>query len=154
MFEEGSLGSACMALRKHIVMYPMVLPDLLGTHVASSTYLNAIYVRAMKQNVEKDYRKPCTICSTPRDVLVRCQIDETNKWHFVCPGKCWKEVSGGVIDGDKSEEHQYYRYGGMWKNKHEAVSAKKPKGLGLPKGPEDVEPHRDDKRDVENASPM
>lgn len=74
---------------------------------------------------EKDYRKPCTICGTPRDVLVRCQIDETGQWHFVCPGKCWKSVSGGVIDGDKSEQHQHYRYGGMWKNKHEAVSAKK-----------------------------
>lgn len=34
-------------------------------------------------------------------------------------------MSGGVIDGDKSDEHQYYCYGGMWKNKHEAVSAKK-----------------------------
>lgn len=36
-------------------------------------------------------------------------------------------MSGGVIDGDQSEEHRFYRYGGMWKNKHEAVSAKKPK---------------------------
>jgi hypothetical protein len=76
---------------------------------------------------EKDYRKPCTLCETPRDVLVRCQIDESGTWHFVCPGSCWKRVSGGVIDGDKSQEHSHYRYGGMWKNKHEAVSAKKPK---------------------------
>lgn len=83
----------------------------------------------MKQNIEKDHRKPCTLCAEPRDVLVRCQIDDTGKWHFVCPGRCWKQVSGGVIDGDKSEEHQWYRYGGMWKNKHEAVSAKKPKGV-------------------------
>ena len=74
---------------------------------------------------EKDYRKPCTLCERPRDVLVRCQIDETSQWHFVCPGSCWKRVSGGVVDGD--EEHKFYRYGGMWKNKHEAVSAKKPK---------------------------
>ena len=28
-------------------------------------------------------------------------------------------------DGD--EEHPYYQYGGMWKNKHALVSAKKPK---------------------------
>ena len=74
-----------------------------------------------------DYRKPCTLCDTPRDVLVRCQIDETGRWHFVCPGSCWKQVSGGKIDGDGDESHQWYRYGGMWKNKHEAVSAKKPK---------------------------
>ena len=77
---------------------------------------------------EKDYRKSCTLCERPRDVLVRCQIDETRRWHFVCPGSCWKHVSGGVIDGD--DEHKLYRYGGMWKNKHEAVSAKKSKRAG------------------------
>ncbi len=72
------------------------------------------------------FRKPCTLCHTPRNVLVRCQIDETGAWHFVCTGKCWKCVSGGTIDaaGHKSE-HPFYRYGGMWKNKHENVSAKK-----------------------------
>ena len=43
----------------------------------------------------------------------------------MCPGKCWTQVSGGSIDGDA--HHPYYRYGGMWKNKHEAVSAKKKK---------------------------
>ena len=74
-----------------------------------------------------DHRKPCTLCQNPRDVLIRCQIDETGRWHFVCPGSCWKHVSGGEIDGDGAEKHQWYRYGGMWKNKHEAVSAKKPK---------------------------
>lgn len=33
------------------------------------------------------------------------------------------------MDGDGGDEHKWYRYGGMWKNKHEAVSAKmrKPK---------------------------
>ncbi|KAH9845866.1 Mediator of RNA polymerase II transcription subunit 14 [Teratosphaeria destructans] len=77
----------------------------------------------------KDHRKPCTLCQTPRDVLVRCQIDETSKWHMVCPGSCWKQVSGGVVDGDKAEEHRSYKYGGMWKNKHEAVSAKMPKSV-------------------------
>ncbi|TGO19909.1 hypothetical protein BTUL_0002g01580 [Botrytis tulipae] len=68
------------------------------------------------------HSKPCTICHTPRDVLIRCQIDDTKKWHFVCTGKCWKDVSGGKVDGDG--KHPEYRYGGMWKNKHEAVSAK------------------------------
>lgn len=32
------------------------------------------------------------------------------------------------MDGDS--EHPHYHYGGMWKNKHEAVSAKKPKSVG------------------------
>ncbi|MCJ1407981.1 hypothetical protein MMC19_002053 [Ptychographa xylographoides] len=76
------------------------------------------------------FRKACTLCETPRDVLVRCRIDETQAWHFVCPGKCWNSVSGGVIDGPTKP---HYRYGGMWKNKHAGVSAKKPskrKGSG------------------------
>lgn len=105
----------------------------------------------MKQNVEKNHRKPCTLCNSPRDVLVRCQIDETGKWHFVCPGKCWKQVSGGIVDGDKAEEHKWYRYGGMWKNKHEAVSAKKPKGVGLPKKVEDGEDREEDQVDSGQA---
>lgn len=103
------------------------------------------------------YRKPCTLCATPRDVLVRCQIDrpvssspgsdesrpdgedessnpapgglKPGAWHFVCPGACWKRVSGGVIDGDLKEGREGYRYGGMWKNKHAGVSAKVPKRL-------------------------
>ncbi|KAK3113938.1 hypothetical protein LTR53_008268 [Teratosphaeriaceae sp. CCFEE 6253] len=80
-----------------------------------------------KSGEPRDHRKPCTLCQKPRDVLIRCQIDETGKWHFVCPGSCWKQVSGGVVDGDTAEEHKWYKYGGMWKNKHEAVSAKMPK---------------------------
>ena len=71
------------------------------------------------------FRKNCDICKSPNDVLVRCQIDKTNVWHFVCTKRCWKQVSGGVIDG--SVDHPYYKYGGMWKNKHALVSAKKPK---------------------------
>lgn len=35
------------------------------------------------------------------------------------------------MDGDP--DHPLYRYGGMWKNKHEAVSAKKPKPKMKPK---------------------
>lgn len=71
------------------------------------------------------FRKNCDLCREPNDVLVRCQIDDTATWHFICPKKCWKVVSGGVIDG--SSDHSFYRYGGMWKNKHALVSAKKPK---------------------------
>jgi hypothetical protein len=60
------------------------------------------------------YSKPCDLCQRRRDVLSRCQTDET--------GKCWTQVSGGRVSGDSA--HPCYRYGGMWKNKHEAVSAK------------------------------
>jgi len=122
---------------------------------------------------EKDHRKPCTLCQQPRNVLVRCQIDSSGAWNFVCPGKCWRRVSGGVVDGalkgagvgnegaensggDEDEDwngdgdrdddsddavektgdigelgkvmgSQWYRYGGMWKNKHEGASAKMPR---------------------------
>ena len=71
------------------------------------------------------FRKHCDLCHEPYDVLVRCQIDGTGQWHFICPKRCWKSVSGGVIDG--SSDHPFYKYGGMWKNKHALVSAKKPK---------------------------
>ena len=58
--------------------------------------------------------KDCTLCHTPRQVLVRCQIDETQQWNFICPGKCWKSVSGGVEDAKGLEgQYPYYRYGGM-----------------------------------------
>ena len=96
----------------------------------------------------ESYRKPCTLCHKPRDVLVRCQIDgsiavdpvagddntatpalKPGAWHFVCPGSCWKRVSGGVIDGDLKQGREGYRYGGMWKNKHAGVSAKVPRRL-------------------------
>ena len=70
------------------------------------------------------YRKLCDLCHTPNNVLVRCRIDDTLDWHFVCTKKCWKIVSGGEIDGP---DKPYYVYGGMWKNKHAGISAKKPK---------------------------
>jgi hypothetical protein len=58
--------------------------------------------------------KLCTLCSTPRDILIRCQTDESQKWHFVCPGSCWKSVSGGVEDARGFEgKFPYYKYGGM-----------------------------------------
>lgn len=107
----------------------------------------------------ESYRKKCTLCNKPRDVLVRCQIDpntpiptpapstspsnpddptpesvttpslKPGAWHFVCPGSCWQRVSGGVIDGDLAEGRRGYRYGGMWKNKHAGASAKVPRRL-------------------------
>ena len=57
-------------------------------------------------------RKPCDLCKRDRDLLVRCQIDDTEKWFMVC-GRCWRDVSGGVVDGDAA--HPHYRYGGLWK---------------------------------------
>lgn len=57
------------------------------------------------------FRKPCDLCHVPKDVLVRCQTDSTATWHFICPKKCWKDVSGGVVDG--SLDHPYYKYGGV-----------------------------------------
>lgn len=66
-----------------------------------------------------DGKKPCTLCSTPRNVLVRCQIDDSKKWVFVCTGTCWTSVSGGKQDGTRDFPH--YKYGGMWKNKRADV---------------------------------
>lgn len=75
--------------------------------------------------------KPCTVCGKLRSVLVRCQIDDSGAWHFLCPGSCWKKYSGGEEDARGSEDQfPHYRYGGMWKNKHDdssKMSAKKPK---------------------------
>ncbi|GIL56805.1 hypothetical protein Vafri_12105 [Volvox africanus] len=66
-------------------------------------------------------RKPCTLCSRPRDLLIRCQVDPTLTWHMAC-GKCWMEASGGEIDGAGDRPH--YRYGGLWKNHHKAASGR------------------------------
>jgi hypothetical protein len=69
--------------------------------------------------------KCCTICSKPRDILVRCQIDETQKWHFVCPGACWKSVSGGIEDAKgMQDQYPHYRYGGMVSLQHGKSSRK------------------------------
>ncbi|KAL1797825.1 hypothetical protein ACET3X_004431 [Alternaria dauci] len=62
--------------------------------------------------------------------LISELIDESQKWHFVCPGTCWKSVSGGIEDAKgMQDEYPYYRYGGMWKDRSAdgPVSAKKPK---------------------------
>lgn len=86
------------------------------------------YTPPKSQNRSKSpsaYRKPCDLCHAQNDVLIRCCIDDTSAWYFVCGRNCWKKVSGGVIDG--SPDHPHYKYGGMWKNRHAGVSAKKPK---------------------------
>lgn len=59
-------------------------------------------------------QKQCTICSKSVNLLIRCTYDSTEEWGMVC-GKCWNDVSGGVVDGDAA--HPYYRYGGLWKNR-------------------------------------
>jgi len=59
-------------------------------------------------------QKQCTICNKSVNLLIRCQYDKSGQWGMVC-GKCWQDVSGGVVDGDKN--HPYYRYGGLWKNR-------------------------------------
>lgn len=60
-------------------------------------------------------QKPCDLCSKKVDLLIRCQTDASGVFRMVC-GKCWPSVSGGVVDGDA--EHPFYRYGGLWKNRH------------------------------------
>ncbi|CAJ1409587.1 unnamed protein product [Effrenium voratum] len=64
-------------------------------------------------------RKPCSLCTRRVDLLVRCQMDISQKWHMLC-GRCWRDASGGVPDGDA--EHPHYRYGGLWKNRAAKVA--------------------------------
>ena len=91
----------------------------------SSSLTETRQSKSSKRDVSPSaYSKPCDLCHQRRDVLVRCRIDELQEWHFVCTGKCWRKVSGGVIDGP---EKPFYQYGGMWKNKHAGASAKKRK---------------------------
>ncbi|GMH51583.1 hypothetical protein TL16_g11418 [Triparma laevis f. inornata] len=61
------------------------------------------------------FSKPCTICDSPSDLLIRCQVDSSKQWNMVCKG-CWASVSGGVTDGDA--DHPHYKYGGLWKNRY------------------------------------
>lgn len=65
-----------------------------------------------KRESNKLSLKPCVICNRDQDLLIRCQVDSSLEWKMVC-GKCWREVSGGVVDGDAA--HPHYRYGGLWK---------------------------------------
>ena len=91
--------------------------------------------------------KPCTLCGTPRGVLVRCQIDASGRWHLLCPGACWRQASGGQEDARGAESaHPYYRYGGMWKNRHVdgPASARKPRRVKERQKREQKEKTRDD----------
>lgn len=67
--------------------------------------------RARREGEKKNLKK-CDLCEGEKDLLIRCQIDESLDWKMVC-GKCWKVVSGGVVDGDA--QHPWYKYGGLWK---------------------------------------
>jgi len=63
--------------------------------------------------------KPCDTCTKRANILIRCTCDASQKWRMLC-GKCWKEASGGVPDGNA--DHPHYRYGGLWKNRAADVS--------------------------------
>mmetsp|Transcript_2545 Transcript_2545/g.4353 ORF Transcript_2545/g.4353 Transcript_2545/m.4353 type:complete len:295 (-) Transcript_2545:13-897(-) len=80
--------------------------------------------KRMGQDVESG-RKPCDLCANRVDLLIRCTTDESRQYKMVC-GKCWKDVSGGVTDGDA--DHPFYNYGGLWKNR--AAGLKKRVGDG------------------------
>merc|ERR1711871_313164 len=59
--------------------------------------------------------KRCDVCGEDnKNLLIRCQVDESRQWKMVC-GRCWHKVSGGQVDGDVN--HPFYRYGGLWKNR-------------------------------------
>uniref|UniRef100_A0A7S3NL29 DUF2256 domain-containing protein n=1 Tax=Aureoumbra lagunensis TaxID=44058 RepID=A0A7S3NL29_9STRA len=60
-------------------------------------------------------QKMCDLCKKNVDLLIRCRTDQSKQWKMIC-GPCWSKVSGGVTDGD--ENHPYYQYGGLWKNRH------------------------------------
>ena len=62
-----------------------------------------------------DGKKRCDGCGKPVDLLIRCQVDASRRWRMLCGGKCWKDASGGIPDGDAN--HPHYRYGGLWKNR-------------------------------------
>jgi len=71
--------------------------------------------RAVREGKDPNHgRKACDVCAKKGDLLVRCTIDASAQYKMVC-GKCWKTVSGGVVDGD--DAHPHYRYGGLWKNR-------------------------------------
>ena len=75
--------------------------------------LEKLRKREKRTNGEAKQLKPCDICGHDSDLLIRCQIDASGDWKFVCGKRCWKSVSGGVTDGDA--DHPHYRYGGLWK---------------------------------------
>ncbi|RDW73355.1 hypothetical protein BP6252_07262 [Coleophoma cylindrospora] len=96
--------------------------DIEQTNTTSPTTTNQPPAAKSPAKAPNPHSKPCALCHAPKDVLIRCQVDASKKWLLICTGKCWREVSGGVVDGNRA--HPDYRYGGMWKNKYEVASAK------------------------------
>merc|ERR1712194_874393 len=70
--------------------------------------------RACSPDALAEKKKSCDSCARKVDLLIRCTCDESGAWRMLC-GKCWKDASGGVPDGDA--DHPHYRYGGLWKNR-------------------------------------
>jgi hypothetical protein len=69
--------------------------------------------KEQKRGRSEQGRKPCERCKKPEcELLIRAQCKEWAGWKLVC-GKCWKDISGGVTDGDL--EHRDYVYGGLWR---------------------------------------
>lgn len=57
------------------------------------------------------HRKDCDLCNRPQDVLIRCQIDASGRWHMLCKSGCWQKASDSKIDG--TPDTPFYKYGGM-----------------------------------------
>lgn len=93
-------------------------------------------------------RKPCSLCDKAVDLLVRCKIDDTKNWHMLC-GRCWREASGGVPDGDA--EHPHYRYGGLWKNRSAQVVTPKFVGTKAKEVASDAEAEDEDQQALDAA---
>jgi len=86
--------------------------------------------RRLKRSGQADpalTRKPCDLCTKNVDLLIRCTVDESLQYKMVC-GKCWTDVSGGVVDGDN--KHPYYKYGGLWKNRYANLKKRIGNGAG------------------------
>jgi len=82
-------------------------------HASKSLFAKPLPHVFAPQGRREQGRKNCDRCSKgEQDVLIRCSCKEWQGWKLVC-GKCWKDVSGGVPDGDA--DHPDYRYGGLWR---------------------------------------
>lgn len=64
-------------------------------------------------------KKQCDSCGRMVDLLVRCTYTSDQHWYMLC-GRCWKDASGGMPDGD--QDHPHYRYGGLWKNRSASLA--------------------------------
>lgn len=57
------------------------------------------------------HQKKCDSCQHLKDILIRCQADDTEKWYMLCTAGCWQKASDGKVDGTSAVPR--YRYGGM-----------------------------------------